>query len=128
MNQTIFFRIPTFVAALFLALGLVASASAQSTNSVAIGLLDDAYATIAQGKHDYKGHRVRAMEQIKLAVEGLGGGISGKGKARESQMTSDKQLQAAVGLLQQAVPSLTGKPLKHVNNAIQQLVDALGTK
>ncbi len=126
MNQTIFFRIPAFVAALFLALGLVTSAQAQSTN--AMGLLDDAYATVAQGKHDYKGHRVHAMEQIKRAVEALGGSISGKGKARESQMTSDLQLKAAVGLLQQAVPSLTGKPLKHVNNAIQQLVDALSTK
>ena len=126
MNQTIFFRVPALVAALLLALGLVTRAAEQPAN--AVGLLDDAYATIAQGKHDYKGHRVRAMEQIKLATEALGGSISGKGKARESQMTSDVQLKAAVGLLQQAVPSLTGKPLKHVNNAIQQLVDALSTK
>ncbi len=126
MNKTIFFQVPTLVAALFLALGLVTSAQAQSTN--AIGLLDDAYATVAQGKHDYKGHRVRAMEQIKLAAKELGGSISGHGKARESQMSSDLQLKAAVGLLQQAAPSLTGKPLKHVNNAIQQLVNALGTK
>jgi len=98
MNQSIFFRGPALVAALFLALGMVTRASAQPTNTV--GLLDDAYATVAQGKHDYKGHRVRAMEQIKLAVEGLGGSISGKAKARESQMTSDLQLKAAVGLLQ----------------------------
>ena len=51
-------------------------------------------APIGQGKHDFKDHRVRAMEQIKLAADGLGGGISGKGKARETQMTSDKQLKA----------------------------------
>jgi hypothetical protein len=126
MNQTIFFRVPALLAALFLALGLVSHAAEQSANT--IGLLDDAYATVSQGKHDYRGHRVRAMAQIKLAVEALGGSISGKGKARESQMSSDLQLKAAVGLLQQAAPSLTGKPLKHVNHAIQQLVDALSNK
>jgi hypothetical protein len=39
-------------------------------------LLDEAYATLSQGNHDYKGHRVKAMKQIEMAVKELGGQIT----------------------------------------------------
>lgn len=109
-----------------LVLGLATRASAQTTS--ANTLLDEAYATLAQADHDYAGHRVRAMEQIKLALKELGSSVSGTGKGHEPQATSDAQLRAALGLLQQAQSRLSGKPAKHVNRAIEQLNTALTIK
>ena len=98
----------------------------QSGNSTA--LLDDAYATLAQAKHDYLGHRVRAMKQIELALGEAGGKVTGNGRSLESQGTSDAQLRAAIGLLQQASAGLSKKALRHVDMAIQQLNTALAVK
>jgi hypothetical protein len=126
MNAKFSIRIPAIVLTLLLALGLATRAQAQANPNAA--LLDDAYATLAQADHDYKGHRAKAMEQIKLGLKELGTDVSGHGKGREPQGTSDVQLRAALGLLQQAQGNLTGKPLKHVNNAIGQLNTALAIK
>ena len=114
------------LATLLLAFGLVTRAHAKASS--ALTALDDAYATLAQANHDYKGHRVKAMKQIELAVQGLGGKISGKGKGHEPQGTSDSQLRVAQSLLQQAVVRLSAKPLKHVNAAIAQINTALTIK
>ena len=125
MKNYIFLRYATLLASLLLAFGLVTRAQAQTGN---LTLLDDAYATLAQADHDYKGHRVRAMKQIELAVQELGGKISGQGRGREPQATSDAQLRAAQVLLQQASSGLSGKALKHVNAAIVQINTALAIK
>ena len=125
MKNYIFLRYATLLASLLLAFGLVTRAQAQTGN---LTLLDDAYATVAQADHDYKGHRVRAMKQIELAVQELGGKISGQGRGREPQATSDAQLRAAQVLLQQASSGLSGKALKHVNAAIVQINTALAIK
>jgi hypothetical protein len=114
------------LAALFLVFGLVTRSQAQTASPIAA--LDDAFATLAQANHDYKGHRAKAMKQIELAVRELGGKISGKGKGHEPQGTSDAQLRAAQSLLQQAAAGLSKKPLKHVNAAIEQLNIALSIK
>jgi cytochrome c556 len=114
MTNNLFLRCSALLAML-LAFGLVTSVQAQSASSTA--LLDDAYATLAQANHDYKGHRVAAMKQIKLAL----GEFGGKGKGHEPQSTSDVQRRAAQGLLQQAGAELSGKALKHVNLAISQI-------
>jgi hypothetical protein len=122
-------RCATLFAVLFLAVGLAGRAQAQpATPNPALALLDDAYATLAQADHDYKGHRVLAMKQIELAVQELGGKISGNGKGHEPQGTSDAQLKAAQILLQQAGTGLAGKALTHVNNAIKQINTALAIK
>ena len=71
------------LATLMLIFGLVTSGHAQTSG--AFTLLDDAYATLSQADHDYKGHRVKAMKQIELAVRELGGKISGKGRGHEPQ-------------------------------------------
>jgi hypothetical protein len=126
MNNFTFFRSATLLAIVLLAFGLVTRSQAQSTSSFA--LLDDAYATLAQAKHDYKGHRVRAMKQIEAALGELGGKISSKGRNHEPQGTSDAQLRAAQGLLQQASAGLSGKALKHVNEAINQISIALSIR
>lgn len=126
MTNLMFSRSSTVFVALLMAFGLVMPVHAGPGNTTA--LLDDAYATLAQAKHDYKGHRVRAMKQIELALGEAGGKVSGKGKNHEPQGTSDAQLRAAQGLLQQAKGGLSGKGLKHVENAIAQINDALAIK
>ena len=126
MTNNFFLRCLTVLATIFLAFGLVNHTQAQSGNSTA--LLDDAYATLAQAKHDYKGHRVRAMKQIEAALGEMGGKISSNGRNHEPQGTSDAQLRAAQSLLQQASAGLSGKALKHVNNAIAQINDALSIR
>ena len=114
------------MAVVLLAFGLVTRASAQPANATV--LLNDAYATLAQAKHDYKGHRVRAMKQIELALGEMGGKIASTGRNREPQGTSDAQLRAAQALLQQAGQGLSGKALKHVNLAIGQISTALSIR
>lgn len=114
------------IATILLAFGLTTRVQAQSGS--ALMLLDDAYATLAQADHDYKGHRVAAMKQIEAAVKELGGKISGHGKGHEPQGTSDAQLRAAQGLLQQASGGLSGKTLKHVTAASKQLTTALAIR
>jgi len=124
MKTNLLFRLPILLAVIVLVLGLVTQAHAQAAVGP-VTLLDDAYATLAQAKHDYKGHRVKAMKQIELALGEKGAKVSGKGKNREPQAASDAQLRAAQALLQQAVPQLSGKTLKHVNAAVSQISTAL---
>jgi hypothetical protein len=114
------------LATLLLAFFFVAQVHADTASSIT--LLNDAYATLAQANHDYQGHRVRAMKQIEAALNVLGEKISGQGKGHEPQGTSDAQLRAAQALLQQAGAGLTGKALKHVNEAASQISTALSIR
>ena len=125
MKNYLLLRYSTLLAILFLAFGLVTRGQAQTNN---LTTLDDAYATLVHADHDYKGHRAKAMKQIELAVQELGGKISGHGKVHEPQGTSDAQLRSAEGLLQQASGGLSGKALKHVKDAIKEISDALAVK
>jgi hypothetical protein len=68
------------------------------------------------------------MKQIEAAAKLLGVSVRGDGRGHEKQGVSDAQLRTAQGLLQQALPGLSGKPLKHVNRALQQLSIALSIK
>src|SRR3974377_234157 len=88
-------------------------------------LLVQAYTTLEQANHDYKGHRVAAMKQIEAAGKILGVSVRGDGKGHEKQGVSDAQLRTAQGLLQQARSGLSGKALKHVDKALQELSIAL---
>ena len=96
--------------------------------SPAAGLLVQAYTALEQADHDYKGHRIAAMKQIEAAARLLGVKVRGDGKGHEHQVISDAQLRSAQGLLQQARSGLSGKPLRHVNKALQQLSIALSIK
>ena len=91
-------------------------------------LLTQAYVTLLVADHDYKGHRIEAMKQIEAAGKVLNVNVHGDGKGHEQQGTSDAQLRTAQGLLQQASSGLSGKALKHVNNAIKQISTALAIK
>lgn len=92
------------------------------------GLLVQAYTTLEQADHDYKGHRIAAMKQIEAAARLMRVHVRGDGRAHEKQGVSDAQLRTAQGLLQQAQSGLRGKPLKHLNKALQQLSIALSIK
>ena len=126
MTKHLLLRCSILLAAALLFFSLATGAHAQAAGPAT--LLDDAYATLAQAKHDYKGHRVKAMKQIELALGEKGAKVSGKGRVRESQGASDAQLRAAQALLQQAAPQLSGKALKHVNSAIAQISTALSIR
>lgn len=96
--------------------------------SPAAGLLVQAYTTLEQADHDYKGHRVAAMKQIEAAARLLGANVHGNSKVHEKQGVSDAQLRTAQGLLQEAQSELRGKPLRHVKKALHQLSIALSIK
>jgi hypothetical protein len=91
-------------------------------------LLVQAYTALERADHDYKGHRAAAMKQIQAAGKLLGVSVWGEGKGHEKQFVSDAQLRTAQSLLEQAKPGLSGKALKHVENALQQLSIALAIK
>jgi hypothetical protein len=117
----------------FIGLAVVCSVLSFGQNLVAApapaaGLLVRAYTTLEQADHDYKGHRKAAMKQIEAAAKLLGVKVGGDGKGHEKQGVSDAQLRTAQGLLQQAQSGLRGKPLGHVNKALQQLSIALSIK
>lgn len=113
-----------FVACLTLIFGLNLLAGSAASGD----LLRQAYATLEQADHDYKGHRIDAMKQIEAAGKFLGVNVRGDGKNHEAQGVSDAQLRTARGLLEQARVGLTGKPLRHVNRAINQINTALKIK
>lgn len=126
MTNDLFLRCSTLLAILFLAFGFVTHVHARPGNSTT--LLEDAYATLGPAKHDYKGHRVKAMKQIEAAFGEMGWKIRGTGKVHEPQGTSDARLRSAESLLKQAGAGLSLKALKHVNDAIGQINDALAIK
>ena len=125
-NHYMSYRFSILISIALLALGLATRAQAQPANATV--LLNDAYATLAQAKHDYKGHRVKAMKQIELALGEVGAKVSKQGKNHEPQGTSDAQLRAAQSLLEQAGHELSGKALKHVDAAISQISTALSIR
>ncbi len=88
-------------------------------------LLTQAYTVLGRANHDYKGHRVAAMRQIRAAGKSMGINVWADSKSHEPQGVSDDQLRIAQLMLQQARGGLTGKPLKHVNQAIKQISIAL---
>lgn len=108
-------------AACFLAFGGNAQAAP-------VDLLRQAYVSLGQADHDYKGHRRAAMKQVEAAARLLGANLAGEARNREPQGVSDDQLRAAEGLLEQAAPSLSGRPLKHVLAAERQINIALSIR
>ena len=95
-------------------------------------LLADAYITLERADHDYKGNRVKAMEQIEAAGKLLKLNLRGDGHGHEKQGVSDEQLRAAEGILNQIKAELTEKKhsavLKHVNKALAHIATALKIK
>jgi hypothetical protein len=99
-----------------------------SLHGAPIDLLRQAYITLGQANHDYKGHRMAAMRQVEAAAKVLGGSLRGGEKNREPQGVSDDQLRAAQSLLQDAAAGLSGRALKHVMAAERQINVALSIR
>ncbi len=101
-------------------------------NPADAGLLRQAYALLARGDHDYRGHRGRAMRGIEEAGKLLGMNLRGDGRVRERQVWSDNQLRQAQGLLElvRTDPAISGSrhALKHINEAITEISAALVTR
>jgi hypothetical protein len=93
-----------------------------------VNLLSQAYGELSLADHDYKGHRIAAMRQVRDAARLLGVKLGGDGRVREKQGISDDHLRNAQGLLQQAAGGLSGRPLKHVLAAERQLAIALSIR
>ena len=140
VNAIRLFRCSILIVTLLLGFGFPTRVHGKPPSSPSTGLLREALTSLAQADHDYQGHRAEAMKQIHLAIEELTGkagvrrqaaiqarhpAIRTAAKLHEPQATSDAQLRAAEGLLQQASTGLSGLPLEHVSAAIAQLNIAL---
>jgi hypothetical protein len=101
----------------------------QFSNSAEAAKLHRAYRILAFGDHDYKGHRVAAMKQVKKAADLLGVDLSGDDRDRVSQVLSDTELREARGLLVDILGSAEVKDQKkisaHIEGAIKQIDVAL---
>ena len=102
------------------------------SDSAEAGMLQNAYAILSTGDHDYKGHRVGAMRQIEAAAKLLGMNLSGDAKDKQPQPLSDAKLREAQGLLQNVLGASEVKNekrvTKHVTEAINQINIALSIR
>jgi hypothetical protein len=62
-------------------------------------MLAHAYAILARGDHDYKGHRVEAMHHLEIAGKILGVDLAGDLKDHEKQALSDDKMRQAQRLV-----------------------------
>jgi hypothetical protein len=118
--------------------GSVSSGAAGAFQFVAFGdsaeakMLRDAYAILATGDHDYKGHRVRAMHAVERGAKLLGMDVAGDLKDRTPQALSDEKLRQAQGLLTQVLGSAEVKNqkrvVKNLNEALNQISTALSVR
>ena len=101
-------------------------------DSAEAGMLRRAYRILATGDHDYKGHRVKAMEAVKSAADLLGLDLRGDDKDRAPQPLSDARLREAQGLIEQVLGAAEVKDqkriVKHLKTAINQINIALSIK
>ena len=101
------------------------------SDSAEAGMMHRAYRILAYGDHDYHGHRVAAMKQVKQAADLLGLDLKGDDRDREVQVLSDDQLRTARDLLTHVLDNSEVKGqdriAKHIHNAIDQINKALET-
>ena len=113
---------------LFLALFLTTIPLRAQTSTPGAGLLQTAYTNLAEAKHDYRGHRVKAMWHLQAAAKQLGIKLQGAGKIRERQVASDAQLRTAESQLEQTASALTEsnpQAAEQVKKAIAEISAAL---
>lgn len=118
-----------------------------------MGSLQGAYWNLSSAKHDYRGHRAHAQQEVGKAIRDLGGDPEGeharaghpkvehakvehpKGEHakvehahKESQAASDDKLREARSVLASAKEQLSGSPRWHVHHAIEEIDRALAIK
>ena len=106
-------------------LALAASAYAEPPRDE----LAHAYRLIKDADADYAGHRVAALEEVRLADKELGISLEGEAPEREAQWKSDARLTEARRLLKDAREKLGDRDRDrvagHVDKAIHELDAAL---
>jgi hypothetical protein len=92
--------------------------------------LRHAYVILARGDHDYKGHRVKAMEHIEAAAAILGVDLHGGEYAdhHERQGLSDVQLREAKHSLEDIVDETHGKEHDHIRKAMNEIDTSLALR
>ena len=95
-------------------------------------MMHRAYRILAHGDHDYKGHRLAAMNQVKKAADMLGLDLSGDDRDKEVQVLSDDKLREAKTLLTHVLGASEVKEqpaiAKHIQGAIKQIDTALAIR
>jgi len=84
-----------------------------------------AYWLLEQGDRDYKGHRAKAIEEIKKAGEIAGMDLHGEGYGGEHQKWSDERLREAKHLLEDIVDKSHEHEHEHIWKAIKEIDRAL---
>jgi hypothetical protein len=87
--------------------------------------LRHAYWLLEQADRDYRGHRVKAMEEIKRAGAIIGMDLHGDGYGGLRQPWSDERLREARSLLEDVVDKSGGREHEHIRIAIRELNKAL---
>jgi hypothetical protein len=87
--------------------------------------LRHAYWLLEQSDRDYKGHRAKAMEEIRKASKFMGLDLHGEGYGGEHQKWSDERLREAKQLLVDIVDTHHEHEHEHIWKAIQQIDKAL---
>jgi glycine betaine/choline ABC-type transport system substrate-binding protein len=95
-------------------------------------MLAHAYAILARGDHDYKGHRVEAMHHLEKAGAILGVDLDGDLKDHEKQALSDDKMRQAQRLVNHLIKAAIirdqPKVIDQLNDANNQIDLALATK
>jgi hypothetical protein len=95
-------------------------------------MLHRAYHILATGDHDYRGHRLQAMRDVRAAADLLGLDLRGDDRSHEKQALSDLQLREAGGLLQRVLgaPAVNSQPkiARHIRDALKEIKVALTWK
>jgi hypothetical protein len=101
-------------------------------NSTEARMLRDAYVILATGNHNYDGHRVGAMQQVRAAAELLGLEVRGDSWGGKPQELSNERLRHAKELIVQVMHSAQVKDqervVRRLNEAVHQINVALGIK
>jgi hypothetical protein len=90
--------------------------------------LRHAYWLLEQADKDYRGHRAKAMKEIRKAGELIGMDLHGDGYGGEKQKWSDERLREAKGLLEDIVDRTGEREHVHIRAAIHELDRALETR
>lgn len=90
-------------------------------------MLHDAYAILATGDHDYKGHRVRAMRAVERGAKLLGMDLAGDLKDKTPQPLSDEKLRQAQGLITQVLGAAEVKNQKRVVKNLTEALNQIST-
>ena len=85
----------------------------------------EAYTRLAGVEQDYRGHRAAAMQELESTAKLMHLELETPDPAAEPSLKPDREIVAARKALTEARPGVSGKALKHLNQAIRHLSSAL---